>query len=285
MNGARWWLAGTAVLALLASAVAGESTYNAASAQRPAIGFKTLAESLSSPVGVVDPRDGTKRLFVVEQTGTIRIFGRGQVNSKPFLDISDLTEGNGERGLLGLAFHPDYRSNRRFYVYYTEATSGTVTVAEYKRSKKKPTRANPASARILLEILHPVPNHNGGSIAFGPDGFLYLGIGDGGGAGDPEGDAQRLDNLLGKQLRIDVDSRDAGQYGIPKDNPFVGMSGAEPEIWAYGLRNPWRFSFDRETDDLWLADVGQNRLEEVNRAAPGKGGLNYGWNVMEGTDC
>ena len=276
-----------AVLAVAAGVATG-STSSSASAQdaQPKIAFATLAEGLSSPLGVVHARDRTKRLFIVEQTGTIRIFRRGEIRTRPFLDISNLTEGDGERGLLGLAFHPNYRLNRRFYVYYTAATSGTVTVAEYKRKKKDSGRANPASARILLEILHPVANHNGGSIAFGPDGYLYLGIGDGGGAGDPEGDAQRLDNLLGKQLRIDVNSRDEGlQYGIPEDNPFVGTPGARPEIWAYGLRNPWRFSFDRQTGDLWIADVGQNRLEEVNRAEPDAGGLNYGWNVMEGTDC
>ena len=288
MGSVRAWGATGAVLAtVLGCAAAGLSSSPAGAQQpEPSVAFETVVGSLSSPVGVVDPRDRTRRLFIVEQTGTIRIFGHGELRSKPFLDISDLTEGEGERGLLGLAFHPNYLSNRRFFIYYTAAPSGTITVAEYKRMKTRPARANPNSARILLEILHPVPNHNGGSIAFGPDGYLYLGVGDGGGAGDPEGDAQRLDNLLGKQLRIDVDSRDDGmQYGIPEDNPFVGVSGAQPEIWAYGLRNPWRFSFDRATGDLWTADVGQNRLEEVNRAEADAGGLNYGWNVMEGTDC
>ncbi|MFN2526416.1 MAG: sorbosone dehydrogenase family protein [Actinomycetota bacterium] len=257
-----------------------------AQAAKPKLALEVVTSGLQSPLGVVDPEDGTKRLFIVEQGGTIRILERGRVQKEPFLDLTSLTQEAGERGLLGLAFHPRYDKNGLFYVYYTATTTGTVTIAEYKVDGKDPNRADPDSARTLLEIIHPVVNHNGGSIVFGPDGFLYLGIGDGGGAGDPEFDAQRLDNLLGKQLRIDVDNPGGGrEYGIPEDNPFVGTPGAQPEIWAYGLRNPWRFSFDRKTGHMWLADVGQNRLEEVNRAEPDQGGINYGWNIMEGNDC
>ncbi|MBI4443717.1 MAG: PQQ-dependent sugar dehydrogenase [Acidobacteria bacterium] len=248
---------------------------------RAAIELRTIASGLSAPVSVTHASDGSNRLFIVEQAGRIRILAGGSVLSTPFLDIRSQVRSGGELGLLGLAFHPNYRQNGRFFINYTRQTAeGLETViAGYSALSANADRADPQSGKILLSFRQPFTNHNGGMVAFGPDGFLYIGTGDGGSAGDPQGNGQNLETLLGKILRIDVDF--GSPYAIPADNPFAGKPGRD-EIWAYGLRNPWRFSFDRRTGRLFAADVGQSRREEIDIIV--KGG-NYGWNVMEGTLC
>ena len=220
------------------------------------------------------------RLFIVQQSGRILIQDRGRMLSTPFLDISSSISSGGERGLLGLAFHPGYAANGRFYVNFTD-TSGDTRVVEYTRSGAN--RANPGSARTLLSIDQPYENHNGGHLAFGPDGKLYVATGDGGSGGDPENRGQDTGTLLGKLLRIDVDGRTGGlPYAIPSDNPFAS-GGGRPEIYSYGLRNPWRFSFDRQRGDLWIGDVGQGDIEEIDYRARGRGrGVNFGWAAFEG---
>jgi glucose/arabinose dehydrogenase len=242
--------------------------------------LEPVAEGLDSPLGVTHAGDGSGRLFIVEQTGAIRVMRDGEILDEPFLDVGGMIVAGGEQGLLGLAFHPDYARNGRFFVDYTDVNGDTV-VAEYGVSDD-PDRADQDSARTLLQVDQPFSNHNGGQLDFGPDGFLYVALGDGGSAGDPDGNGQNTDVLLGKLLRLDVDSGDP--YGIPPDNPFAN-GGGEPEIWAYGLRNPWRFSFDSRTDELWIADVGQGEFEEINRRPAAAGGLNYGWDQMEGPEC
>ncbi len=249
-----------------------------------------IVTTLDQPVSGTNAGDGSGRLFILEQKGRIRIIENGVLLDEPFLDISDRIEVNSngydERGLLGLAFHPNYASNGRFFVYYsappTQSSENHISVvAEYSVSDAGPNLAQSFETR-LLAFSQPQFNHNGGELAFGPDGMLYIASGDGGGANDqhgPIGNGQNLDTLLGKILRIDVDSPDGNL--IPDDNPFVGVDGRD-EIWAYGLRNPWRFSFDSETGRLFCADVGQNRIEEVNIIE--RGG-NYGWRIMEGSDC
>jgi glucose/arabinose dehydrogenase len=207
-----------------------------------------------------------------------------QVRAQPFLDLGDEIVAGGEQGLLGLAFHPGYARNGRLFVNYTDLRGDTV-VAEYRRAPGGALGADPASARMLLAIDQPFANHNGGALAFGPGGYLYIATGDGGSIGDPLGNGQALDTLLGKLLRIDVDSETNGAYGIPPDNPFAGRDDARAEVWAYGLRNPWRFSFDAGTRAVWIGDVGQSDAEEINRTPWAEGGLNYGWNLMEGTAC
>jgi glucose/arabinose dehydrogenase len=242
-----------------------------------------IAAGLDAPLFVTAP-PADPRLFVVEQGGRIRLIKGGTLQSTPFLDISGTVASGGERGLLGLAFHPMYATNGRFFVYYT-APSGDVTLAEYHVSAD-PDVADP-SGTVLLTIPHrDYANHNGGMLAFGPDGKLYMGTGDGGGGGDPLGNAQRISVLLGKILRLDVDG--GAPYAVPTDNPFAGSSAGRGEIWSYGLRNPWRFSFDRQSGDLYIGDVGQDLHEEVDvaTAASGRGkGLNFGWNLMEGLSC
>jgi glucose/arabinose dehydrogenase len=240
-----------------------------------------VAEGFDNPVYVTHAGDGSGRLFVVEQSGQIRIIQEGAILPEPFLDLTGIAVDNAfERGLLGLAFHPRYAENGQFFVNYTDV-NGDTAVARYTVSAGDPDRADPDSAQIILRVEQPYPNHNGGDLAFGPDGYLYIGMGDGGSAGDPQGNGQNLNTLLGKMLRLDVDSGEP--YAIPPDNPFAGRSIAQPEIWAYGLRNPWRFSFDRATGDLYIADVGQNAYEEVNfQPADSPGGENYGWDLMEG---
>ncbi len=236
------------------------------------------------PVDFQSPSDNTDRIFVVEQGGTIKVFPNVEetTDSNTFLDISNQLVSQNELGLLGLAFHPNYGDNGFFYVMYTP----TRTMSVVARFQVNPSDANNAIANsetILLEIPQPFTNHNGGQIAFGPDGFLYIASGDGGSGGDPQGNAQNLTNLLGKVLRIDVDTNENGlNYAIPGDNPFIENTGARDEIYAYGLRNPWRFSFDSETGNIWLGDVGQNKIEEIN--VIDRGG-NYGWNIQEGTSC
>jgi len=225
---------------------------------------------------------GDDRLFVVEQPGRIRIIKNGQLLDQPYLDITDkvTTDGN-EQGLLSVAFHPAYQDNGLLWVNYTRAPDGATVIERYTVSKDDPDRADAQSGKVILTIAQPEPNHNGGLIKFGPDGYLYIGTGDGGGAGDQHGaigNGQDRKALLGKLLRLDVAEQDS--YAIPAANPLG------TEIWAYGLRNPWRFSFDRATGDLFIADVGQNTYEEVNfQPATSKGGENYGWRIMEGLHC
>ena len=246
-----------------------------------AIELQPVADGLSSPLYLTSAGDGSGRLFIVEQEGRIRIFADGALLDTPFLDISGRVRFGGERGLLGLAFHPSYPANGRFFVNYTRDGPGGLetVVAEFAVSQGDANLALPASEQILLSFGQPFSNHNGGMIAFGPDGFLYVGTGDGGSGGDPQSNGQNLETLLGKILRIDVNSDTP--FAVPPDNPFVGNPGRD-EVWAYGLRNPWRFSFDRMTGRLFAADVGQNSREEVDVIV--KGG-NYGWNTMEGTLC
>lgn len=245
----------------------------------------TVVGGLKSPVDVADPGDGSGRLFVAEQAGRIRIVDDGTLVDRPFLDITDRIASGGERGLLGLAFHPGFPTDPRFFVNYTDRDGNTV-IASYRVSESDPDVADPASEAVLLHVAQPFPNHNGGGTVFGPDGMLYLALGDGGSAGDPQVNGQRVDTLLAKILRIDVDHPDPGKaYGIPTDNPYVGVDGARPEIWLTGLRNPWRFRFDPVTGDLWIGDVGQARWEEIDVARAGQRGLDFGWNIMEGFHC
>jgi glucose/arabinose dehydrogenase len=252
---------------------------------QPQLDLIPFASGLNQPVVITHAND--YRVFVVQQNGIIRILGQdGSVFSSPFLDITDRVNDSGsERGLLGLAFHPDYADNGLFYVNYT-GQGGDTYVSSFSVSDSSPDIADPDSETILLSFDQPFSNHNGGQIDFGPDGYLYIGTGDGGSANDPQNNSQNTQNLLGKILRIDVDNPDPGaEYGIPDDNPFVGDPMVLDEIWALGLRNPWRFSFDRLTGDLWIADVGQNEWEEVNRQPAGSpGGENYGWRCYEGNE-
>jgi len=221
---------------------------------------------------------GDDRMFYVRQSGQIKIMNPdGSIEATPFLDITPLVSSGGERGLLGLAFAPDYETSGRFYVNYTN-TAGDTTIARYTVSGD-PNIANP-DGTVLLTIEQPFSNHNGGNIHFGPDGYLWISMGDGGSGGDPDGNGQNTDVLLGKMLRIDV-SGDA--YTVPDDNPFVSGGGA-PEVWSYGLRNAWKFSFDRETGEVWIADVGQNQIEEINMMPSTDVGLNYGWRCYEGNN-
>jgi glucose/arabinose dehydrogenase len=239
-----------------------------------------VAAGLTNPLYLTAP-PADPRLFVVEQPGRVRIVTNGSLLGTPFLDITDRVLAGGERGLLSIAFHPDYASNGYFFVDYTDL-AGDTRVERY-RVTADPNVADRASAKLILFVDQPYSNHNGGLVLFGPDGMLYVGLGDGGSGGDPQGNGQDRGVLLGKLLRLDVDGGDP--YAIPADNPFAGVSEARGEIWAYGLRNPWRFAVDREAGMLYIADVGQNRREEVNVAPAGAGGLNYGWNVMEGDEC
>lgn len=238
--------------------------------------FILVSDAMDSPTYLTHA--GDDRLFVVEKKGTIRILSRdGKVQAEPFLDItSQVGSGASEQGLLSMAFSPN--DPTEFYVYYTDKNGDTVVSRFYI---SQDNRADPASEEILLQVDQPYGNHNGGQLAFGPDGFLYIGLGDGGSANDPHKNGQNLNTLLGKLLRIDVVGQET--YTIPDDNPFVGVENARPEIWAYGLRNPWRFAFDAATGDLYIADVGQNLYEEINvQPAASEGGENYGWNFYEG---
>jgi glucose/arabinose dehydrogenase len=255
----------------------------------PAAPTVTFAAVVTAPSRVVAMANaGDHRLFLVTQAGQILIFDGAQILATPFLDIDPLVApGEGERGLLGLAFHPEYTANGYFYVNYTN-NSGNTVVARYRRSTADPDLADPASAVTLLTVAQPAANHNGGQLKFGADGYLYIGLGDGGSGGDPSCFAQRGDTLLGKMLRVDVDQNTAvpPYYGIPPGNPFSGPGDPADEVWALGLRNPWRFTFDRLTGGLFIADVGQHAIEEVSfQAASSSGGENYGWKVMEGTGC
>src|SRR3990170_4952287 len=246
----------------------------------PAVALRQVADGLTNPVHLTHAGDRSGRLFIVEQAGRIRILKDGRLLPRPFLDIREKVTSGGELGLLSVAFHPRYAENGRFYVNYTAGEGERLrsVIAEYRVSSDADVAAT--TERRLLEVAQPFRNHNGGLNLFGPDGMLYIGLGDGGSARDPLNNGQRLDTLLGKILRIDVDG--GTPYRVPSDNPFVTRAGARAEIWASGLRNPWRFSFDRGTARLFVADVGQNQLEEVNIVERGK---NYGWRIMEGTSC
>lgn len=236
------------------------------------------------PLDFQSPPDGTDRIFIVEQGGTIKVFSNDETTSVStnFLDIQNGIVSQDELGLLGLAFHPNYSTNGLFYVTYTPSADLAV-VSSFQISGSDPNAADPDSETILLRIPQPFANHNGGQLAFGPDGYLYIASGDGGSGGDPQGNAQNLTNLLGKVLRIDVDRTENGMpYAIPTDNPFLSSRSARHEIYAYGLRNPWRFSFDVQTNVLWAGDVGQNAIEEIDVI---ENGGNYGWNIFEGTQC
>ena len=271
-----------------------------------AVQLVKVAGGLVDPVNLANAGDGSGRLFVVQRTGQILILDQnGTLLDEPFLDIANLVKiDNQEQGLLGLAFHPDYEQNGRFFVYYSHySTNGDHFLAEYKVSADNPNMADPDSGRVLMSEEDPFVNHNGGTLRFGNDGYLYLSMGDGGSAGDPYDNAQDLSTVLGKILRFDVNAQGEAPYGIPADNPFAGAGkilavpgplaqtgeyhpDARPEIWAYGLRNPWQFSFDRTTGDLYIADVGQNRWEEINfEAADSPGGQNYGWDALESAHC
>ena len=250
-----------------------------------------VSKGFTSPVGMASPKDGTNRIFVIEQRGKIKIIKNGIVNPIPFLDVSEkidpLNIAYSEKGLLGLAFHPMNKTNGRFFIYYSAPCSEKIfdhksILAAYKVSATNSDIAD-VKEEILIEIYEPESNHNGGCLQFGKDGFLYIGVGDGGGAGDAHGasgNGQNLNTLLGKILRIDVDSKNP--YAIPADNPFAGRQDAKPEIYAYGLRNPWRFSFDRATGKLYCGDVGQDKFEETDIIEKGR---NYGWRTMEGVHC
>ncbi len=244
-------------------------------------------QGFQQPVYLTSARDGSGRLFVVEQAGLIKVISAGQVAAQPFLDVSNLVSTGGERGLLGLAFSPNFKSDGRVYVNFTDANGDTV-VARF--TAKNPSSDTPgwSGPQVLFTVKQPYANHNGGCLQFGPNKMLYIGMGDGGSAGDPQRRAQNPGVALGKLLR--VDSGDAGiapprqkGFSVPADNPFVGKRGYLPQIWMLGLRNPWRFSFDSKTKALWIGDVGQNAWEEIDVAPPGSSGQNWGWNLWEGT--
>ena len=251
----------------------------------PPLSLARVVSGLQRPVWVGAAGDGSGRLFVLEQAGTIRVIRDGRLLNRPYLDIRDRVSSGGERGLLGLAFAPTFARDGRFFVDATDP-DGNTFVAEFRAPDPTADIADPATERVILRIAQPFANHNGGGIVARPDGTLWIGTGDGGSAGDPQGNGQRMTTLLGKLLRIDPRAAGAAAYTVPPDNPYVGRTDARAEIWALGLRNPWRFSFDRATGDLWIGDVGQDRWEEVDRVHAGdSGGRNFGWNVMEGRHC
>lgn len=251
----------------------------------PAIALEPVVDGLDAPLAIAYRPDDPAAVFVVEQVGRIRIVRDGRLVDRPFLDIADQVTAGGERGLLGLAFHPDPDDGRAF-VYYT-SLEGDQLVTSFRTDPADRDRADPSSEVVLLRMADEFGNHNGGALAFGPDGFLYVSTGDGGGGGDPLDSGRRLDTLLAKVLRLDVDVPDGADppYAVPPDNPFVDEARARPEIWLTGLRNPWRMNFDRATGDLWIGDVGQGAWEEIDVARAGTGGLDFGWNTTEGFEC
>lgn len=251
------------------------------------VGFEPVAEGFDQPVDITHANNGSGVLYIVEKPGTVRMLVDSERVEEPFLNITDRVGSGGyEQGLLGIAFPPDYSESRVFYVYYTNHRDYTV-LSRFMVADNN--IADPDSEQVILEQSQPYPNHNGGQIEFGPDGYLYVAFGDGGSGGDPQGNGQSLDTWLGKILRIDVNpanSPDGQTYAIPPDNPFVDDEEALPEIFAYGLRNPWRFSFDTQTGDLFIADVGQDFIEEINLLPAGTTeAINFGWNSMEGSSC
>jgi glucose/arabinose dehydrogenase len=281
---------------LAAPTAAGSQAPTASASPSPATGgpfdpeslsvtLESVVEGLDEPLAVVNAGDDSGRLFIAEQGGRIQIVTEGRLSDSPFLDIADRISSGGERGLLGLAFHPDFPTDSRLFVNYTD-TDGNTRISSFTLDPANPERADPGSEQRLMFIEQPYANHNGGAVVFGPEGYLYVATGDGGSGGDTHDNGQSLATLLGKILRIDVDKPEGDRaYAIPADNPFVGRDGAEPEIWLYGLRNPWRISFDRTTGDLWIGDVGQGDWEEIDVARAGVGGTNFGWNRMEGSQC
>ena len=254
------------------------------------VAFQPFVEGSNQPIFLTHAGDGSGRIFVVEKEGTIRIVRDGAWVEIPFLDISDrVTTAGNEQGLLGLAFPPNFAESGYFYVHYSDL-GGDTAISRFQVNPANPDVVDPASESVVLQIAQPARNHNGGMLAFGPDGYLWIGMGDGGGGGDTYGNGQNPAALLGKMLRIDVTSDPSVPYVIPADNPWINAdwNGVDvlDEVWAIGLRNPWRYSFDRATGDLWMADVGQNVYEEVNFTVAGSpGGLNYGWPIMEATHC
>jgi glucose/arabinose dehydrogenase len=285
-----WRATGTGRIAALAALVlaTGACTRGPASAAPGAVreipgsgaGLTVVASGLKDPLEAQAPR-GDARLFIVEQAGRIRVVQDGRLLERPFLDLTNEVSYGGERGLLGLAFHPSFAQNGFFYVNYTNR-SGDTRVVRYRVSGD-PNVADAASAHLVLAVDQPFSNHNGGCLRFGEDGKLYVGMGDGGSGGDPQGNGQNRDVLLAKLLRLDVDGGDP--YAIPPDNPYAGRAGMRGEIWAYGLRNPWRFCFDPGAHQLVIADVGQNHWEEIDVADARRGGLDYGWSRYEGSHC
>src|SRR5581483_1178175 len=274
-------LAIAAASALMAGSCGGGQPSSTGVTSHGALALQKVG-SFDSPVYVTAPPGDAKQLFVVEQTGRIRVVRDGTVLRRPFLDLSGRVSCCGEQGLLSMAFAPGYRRSGRFYVDYTDA-GGDTRVVEYRRRAAGPLAADPSCARVVLTVEQPYPNHNGGQLQFGPDGYLYIGLGDGGSEGDPQRTGQDLSTMLGKILRIDPRPARGQPYRVPADNPFAGVGGARPEIYAYGLRNPWRFSFDRQTSSLWIGDVGQNELEEVDSIGIADGaGANFGWSAYEG---
>ncbi len=272
------------------SALASCTSARASDFSRVEVGLVTAMTGFVDPILLTHAGDGSRRLFIVEQRGVVKISKRGQVLPSPFLDLQSRVLSGGERGLLGLAFHPEHAHNRKFYLFFTEVGSGDLIIAEMRASLRNRDRARPRSFRRLLRVPHRKhANHNGGMLAFGTDGLLYIATGDGGGAGDPDNNAQSRTSRLGKLLRIDVDGRSGGlAYRIPPTNPHATSTTFKREIWARGLRNPFRFSFDRRSGDLWIGDVGQNRFEEVDRATQASGGggaVNFGWRLLEGRAC
>ena len=248
----------------------------------PIISFQSLQSGLNSPVDIVNAADGSNRIFIVQQTGIVRIWQNGILNPSAFLNISAVTLNSGEQGLLSMAFHPDYENNRYFFVYYNNL-AGAVTIARYRTDIGNPNHADSTTGVILMTITKPFTNHNGGKLNFGPDGNLYFATGDGGNGGDPFNNSQNGNSLLGKMIRINVDNFSTPPYyTIPVTNPYVSDPNISDEIWSLGLRNPWRWSFDRQTNDMWIADVGQNLWEEIDfRPANATGGINYGWRCYE----
>ena len=235
------------------------------------------------PVLVTSPTGDNARIFVVEKAGTIRIVKQGTTLATPFLDIHTQVSTGSEQGLLGLAFHPGFGTNGLFVINYTDR-SGNTKVSLYRTSNNDPDRADPATEQSVLSVDQPFSNHNGGMVAFGPDGQLYIGMGDGGSGGDPQGNGQKRSTLLGKIVRLSISA--SGQVSVPSDNPFVAEAGTRAEIWSLGVRNPWRFSFDRATGDLYIGDVGQNTIEEIDAVTlAASKGANFGWNTMEGKSC
>lgn len=276
----RWALAACVGLAASVSGCSSASPRESNPLVITGVALETVASNLESPVHVAAP-PGDARLFIVEQPGRIRILANGQLLARPFLDLQSVVSSGGERGLLSIAFHPQFASNHFFYVDYTD-DNGDTQVVRYTVGADSNV-ANAASAKLILAVPQPYANHNGGHVLFGPDGMLYVPMGDGGDGGDPHNNGQSLGTLLGKLLRLDVDHGDP--YAIPADNPFVGRAGARPEIWALGLRNPWRIAFDPPSGLLYIADVGQGRLEEIDVVPARDPGLNFGWRLMEGNRC
>ena len=273
----------TAVLLIAATVAAAGCFSQHASALPAEVSLRAVevASGLSNPLYLTAP-PGDDRLFVVEQAGRVRIIKGGVLLPQPFVDITARVSSGGERGLLSIAFHPQYATNGYVYASYTDL-AGDTRIERYSVSQTNVDAADPTSARLVLSVAQPYANHNGGLVLFGPDGMFYVGLGDGGSGGDPHNNGQSTATLLGKLLRLDVDG--GTPYAIPAGNPFIGQAGARGEIWALGLRNPWRFAFDRVAGLLYVADVGQSQWEEIHAVAADRPGVNYGWRILEGSQC